>query len=697
MFKNRGLAFKLGVGFGLIILFVLTVGVVGYLGLGGLVERADKMDAFNDISDCVTTARRHLLQYSNTKDQVRLEGFRKQVTLGKEKTQELKTRLADPRNRERMDNLLATLGSYENGLAKFLESEKLRQDTRKALGEAATTVQKEAEELVKHQNDALEKNTNTTADTIGKAVSLRQRESDLLDKFLLSRIEVIYYLWLSDKTRIENARSILGSLLASARELQPLLSSTEERSLLTDMVSKIEIYKNRIDDFVQADESQMAAYKEMSVFADKAEQIASEAVDSQKASMAKENHTANLINISAALAAVILGLLFAILITRSILHGIKNAITVAQAVSHGDLDVAVNITSRDEIGTLLVAMERMIEAERMAAGIATKLAEGDLTVNVTARSEKDVMLHSMAEMIERLRDVVGEVQSGAENVASGSEQMSASAESLSQGATEQASAVEESSSAMEEMASSISQNADNSSQTESIAVKAANDARESGQAVAQAVAAMKDIAGKISIIEEIARQTDLLALNAAVEAARAGEHGRGFAVVASEVRKLAERSQAAASEITQLSRSSTSVAERAGEQLGKLVPDIQRTADLVQEINAASQEQSTGASQVNKALQQLDQVIQQNASASEELASTSEQLSAQAEQLQASISFFRLDNSTTRPKAIAPTPHKNKIPARRASVKPAGGESSIKAKKAVALDLEDSDDSFERF
>ena len=162
---------------------------------------------------------------------------------------------------------------------------------------------------------------------------------------------------------------------------------------------------------------------------------------------------------------------------------------------------------------------------------------------------------------------------------------------------------------------------------------------------------MKEIAGKISIIEEIARQTDLLALNAAVEAARAGEHGRGFAVVAAEVRKLAERSQSAASEITQLSRSSTSVAERAGELLGRLVPDIQRTADLVQEINAASQEQSTGSAQVNKALQQLDQVIQHNASAAEELASTSEELSAQAEQLQASVSFFRLEG-TLRPAAL---------------------------------------------
>jgi methyl-accepting chemotaxis protein len=187
------------------------------------------------------------------------------------------------------------------------------------------------------------------------------------------------------------------------------------------------------------------------------------------------------------------------------------------------------------------------------------------------------------------------------------------------------------------------QTSENARQTENIAQKAAADATESGQAVTEAVSAMKQIAAKISIIEEIARQTNLLALNAAIEAARAGEHGKGFAVVASEVRKLAERSQTAAGEISQLSSNTVVVAERAGRMLAKLVPDIQKTSELVQEINAAGAEQNTGAEQINKALQQLDQVIQQNASASEEMASTSQELSSQAEQLQAAISFFRVD------------------------------------------------------
>jgi methyl-accepting chemotaxis protein len=205
------------------------------------------------------------------------------------------------------------------------------------------------------------------------------------------------------------------------------------------------------------------------------------------------------------------------------------------------------------------------------------------------------------------------------------------------------------------MGSSTQQNADNARQTEKIASKAAEDAKLGGESVAQTVAAMKEIAEKITIIEEIARKTDLLALNAAVEAARAGEHGKGFAVVASEVRKLAERSQAAAADINKLTLSGVNVAQNAGDMLLKLVPDIRKTAELVQEIAAASVEQNSGAVQVNKAVQQLDQVIQQNASASEEVAAAAEELSSQAQQLQAAIAFFKVNSTAGKPRGGAKT------------------------------------------
>ena len=281
---------------------------------------------------------------------------------------------------------------------------------------------------------------------------------------------------------------------------------------------------------------------------------------------------------------------------------------------------------------------------------AERLAAGDLTENlqIATRDEVGQLGVALNRMIEKVREVLTQARGASDQVASGSQQVEASSEEMSRGSTEQAAAAEEASAAMEQMAANIRQNADHALQTEKIAVMSAQNAESGAQTVKQTAAAMQDIAGKISIVEEIARQTNLLALNAAIEAARAGEHGKGFAVVAAEVRKLAERSQVAAAEISELSSSSVEVAIKAGDMLSKMVPDIRHTAELVQEIAAACKEQDTGAGQVNQAIQQLDQVIQHNASAAEQMSATAEELSAQADQLQTTIAFFRLGQNTER-------------------------------------------------
>jgi len=331
---------------------------------------------------------------------------------------------------------------------------------------------------------------------------------------------------------------------------------------------------------------------------------------------------------------------------QKVLDELQGAIVAGKLETRGDAS-----GFKGEIAGMVKGLNGVIDAFvapfNVVVEYVDRISKGDIPEKITDDYKGDFneVKNNLNMMIENLTHFAIDVQSAADQVASGSEQISSAAQQMSQGATEQSSNVEEISSSMEEMNSAVNQNADNAKETASIAKKASTDGEEGGKAVEETVQAMKSIADKIGIIEEIARQTNMLALNAAIEAARAGEYGKGFAVVAAEIRKLAERSQDAAKEISTVSASSVEIAEKAGKLLGEIVPGIQKTAELVQEISASSAEQARGIDQTTKAIQQLDQVIQQSASATEEMASTSEELAGQAEQLRETAAFFKVSGN----------------------------------------------------
>ncbi|MBK1877475.1 methyl-accepting chemotaxis protein [Pelagicoccus mobilis] len=436
-----------------------------------------------------------------------------------------------------------------------------------------------------------------------------------------------------EKSRAERDPSLLrenitlfANIESAIETTRPLFTKASDQALIDRADAGVERYRaatekqlELMEEMIEIGDRRNQAVTAFTIFAQSVMDAANTAVNKLSKETAEDLATASYLNIASVVLAIVTGAFVSIKITRLVTEPLFKAIDLVKNTAKGDLTQSIEVTSEDEIGQ---------------------------------------MVASLNEMTENLRNVVSEVSDAADNVASGSREMSASAEVLSEGATEQASSAEETTSSMEQIAANIQQNSDNARQTDQIATKAAEDAHSSGESVSRTVSAMKDIAEKISIIEEISRKTDLLALNAAVEAARAGEHGKGFAVVASEVRKLAERSQNAAAEISKITSDGVEIAELTGDMLQKLVPDIRRTAELIQEINASSIEQSSGAKQVSKAIQQLDKVTQQNSSASEEMASTAEELSSQAIQLQNSVAFFQIERSGVerrKPTVAAPT------------------------------------------
>jgi methyl-accepting chemotaxis protein len=679
------LGIKIGLGFAALLVISITLGTLAIINMSKVEtksimlekEYVPEVGIANQVERSSFRTMYAMRGYGFTGEQSLLDDARGNIKALHERLDKAKVLGDNSANlkklRPAVENVEKELAQYEKLVAETVEVNAKMDQQRAALDAAAKLYMDNCNEFLAGQNQKME---NDIRDDLGE-VALDERlekitlVNDIIDVGNATRLAA----WRSQAQRepkvIQDAYANFDVMKEKFAGLRKICKAADDLKRIDNTEQAANDYKQAMVTFLDLWLKNVELGKQRGEIGDKVvEEVRSVAIagmdgTTRIATEAVEAlGSASNIMIIGLIFATIIGLLVAFFITRAITRPIIMGVKFAETVADGDLSQRLDIVQKDEIGQLANALNNMVD---------------------------------------KVKEVVGNVQSAADNVASGSQELSASSEEMSQGSTEQAAAAEEASSSMEEMAANIRQNADNAMQTEKIASKSAEDAKKGGESVAQTLAAMKEIASKISIIEEIARQTNLLALNAAIEAARAGEHGKGFAVVAAEVRKLAERSQHAAAEISELSGSSVEIAEQAGKMLSEMVPDIQRTAELVQEISAASKEQDTGAEQVNQAIMQLDQVIQQNASASEEMAATAEELSSQAEQLQDTIAFFKVDTKAGARRRSTPQPVARKKQAGLPAPKPVVKKAAKKTAGSTGLDLnlgDDSgklDDEFERF
>jgi len=620
-FKDLKLGQKLGVGFGMLIFLLSMLGILAIYNMTNISEKSELLntDFLPEVEIANSLERNSLLVmyamrgYGYTEEDAFLADAKSNLQLVNQSLLNAENLTAKSEVLETLKSSISTtktsLLAYEQLVEQTINKNDELEKQRKTMDEAADIFMNNCNQYFATMNKELDSE-------IGSGGNIRARVqkitliNTIIDKGNDLRIANFEGQALRDPELYQSAINNFNITM----ELNELKANTDQ-DINFEVLNKIE---QSSTNYLTAMKSFLAAWYAREELAKKRTETGIAVITNAKdISLAGINSTkdvaqeavdllssSSIILIVGLIIALILGVVLAMYLTNIIITPIKLGVEFAQAVANGDLNVILKVDQKDEIGDLTAAL---------------------------------------SEMVFKLKDIVTNIITGADNIALASQDMASTSQQMSQGANEQASSAEEVSSSMEQMSANIQQNTDNAQQTEKIAMVASAGIREGNDASMESVKAMKQIAEKIAIINEIAFQTNILALNAAVEAARAGEHGKGFAVVASEVRKLAERSGAAAKEIDEVSKRGVLISEEAGRKLEKIVPEIEKTAKLVQEISASSVEQASGSNQVNTAIQQLNQVTQQNAAASEEMATASEELASQAEQLKEIVSYFKVE------------------------------------------------------
>ncbi|MBI9068696.1 MAG: HAMP domain-containing protein [Salinivirgaceae bacterium] len=613
--KNLKIGTKLSIGFAIIILLGTTIGYVGYKGMNNYQDRVAKTEIANWTLKSILEIRTFEKSYMLNHDKEAITKSGKILQQVFEQIEESKQLFKDQKDIADLNALKQKAEKYSAGIDEYARIYKQAYMTSlmNSISEGEKTLA-QADELIISQKTKLnlELKQQLSNQNIKNRTEKLEDANKILQIFAEARLASKAYVFTQ---QINDANEVLDKtdeLLLHIKATKAKMTQQVNIDQLNAMSVAVANYQKSMKETIAAVNEQSKQTEILETTAVEFVALANDIKAGQETKMIAEQQRSESLILLFIIICVFIGVSMAYIITRSIVKGIVRSVDFATMVSEGDLTVKFDadiLEQKDEVGMLAKALKTMVE---------------------------------------RLKNVVYEITSGADNIAEASQELSSTSQQLSQGASEQAASTEEVSSSMEEMASNIQQNTTNAQETEKISLGVDQSIQKVGSGAQESLSSIKDIAQKITIINDIAFQTNILALNAAVEAARAGEHGKGFAVVAAEVRKLAERSKIAADEIGILSKSSVEVTEVAGKLMSQLIPEIQKTSSLVREISAASLEQDSGADQINSAIQQLNNVTQQNAAASEEMATSSEEMASQADQLKEIISFFKVNNTTTK-------------------------------------------------